>query len=145
MSVLVDLQEYRKTKSAKTIIIAEDDQLLNSLLNDFIESEFPEITIFLAYNGIEALNQLSRRIPSLMILNMMMPGLTGAEVLKRLATRRVRFPILVISGSVRSKEEVIKLSGYPEKYLSYLRKPFSLDVLAGTIRGLLGCQAVSRP
>jgi DNA-binding response OmpR family regulator len=145
MSVLVDLQEYRKTKSAKTIIIAEDDQLLNSLLNDFIESEFPEIAISLAYNGIEALDQLSRRIPSLMILNMMMPGLTGAEVLKRLATRRIRFPILVISGSVRSKEEVIKLSGYPEKYLSYLRKPFSLDVLAGTLRGLLGCQAVSRP
>jgi hypothetical protein len=48
--------------------------MLISLPNDFIKSEFPEMAILHAYNGIEAMNQLSRSMPSLMILNRIIEG-----------------------------------------------------------------------
>ena len=65
MGVLVDLAEYRKAKDIQTVLIVDDDQILVSLLEEFIKSEFPEMAQLLAYNGIEALDQLSQRIPSL--------------------------------------------------------------------------------
>ena len=137
MGVLVDHQEYRKAKSSKTILIAEDDRLLISMLHDYIKSEFLEMTISLVYDGREALNQLSRQIPSLLIINMMMPGLTGAEVLKNLKARGIYIPTLMTSGYIKNKEEVIQLSGYPDNFLAFLHKPFKLEVLADTIRSLL--------
>lgn len=137
MGVLVDLAEYRKAKTNQTVLIVDDDELLVSLLDEFIKSEFPEMTRQLAYNGIEALDQLRRNTPSLLIIGMYMPGLTGAEVLKSLKTRRVHIPALMISGNVSSKEEAIKLSGYPANSLAFLRKPFQLEILADTMRGLL--------
>jgi CheY-like chemotaxis protein len=91
----------------------------------------------LAYNGSEALDQIQQKMPSLLVIGMYMPGLTGAEVLKKLKSRGVDIPALMISGNVNSKEEVIKLSGYPEHRLAFLRKPFQLEIFADTIRGLM--------
>ena len=137
MGVLVDLAEYRKAKDIQTVLIVDDDQILVSLLEKFIKSEFPEMAQLLAYNGIEALDQLSRRIPSLLILGMYMPGLTGAEVLKNLKARGIYIPTLMVSGNIKNKEEVIDLSGYPDNSLAFLRKPFKLEILADTMRGLI--------
>jgi CheY-like chemotaxis protein len=137
MGVLVDLTEYRKAKDIQTILIVDDDQIFVSLLEEFIKSEFPEMAQLLAYNGIEALDQLSRQIPSLLIIGMYMPRLTGAEVLKNLKGKGIIIPALMVSGNIKNKEEVINLSGYPDNCLSFLRKPFKLELLADTIRSLL--------
>jgi two-component system response regulator (stage 0 sporulation protein A) len=137
MGVLVDLADYRKAKDIQTVFIVDDDHIIVSLLEEFIKSEFPQMARQLAYNGNEALDQLRRKTPSLLIIGMYMPGLTGAEVLRNLKTRGVKIPTLMISGNVSSKEEAIKLSGYPANRLAFLRKPFQLEILADTIRGLL--------
>ena len=137
MGVLVDLTEYRKAKDIQTILIVDDDQIFVSLLEEFIKSEFPEMAQLLAYNGIEALDQLSRQIPSLLIIGMYMPRLTGAEVLKNLKGKGIIIPALMVSGNIKNKEEVINLSGYPDNCLAFLRKPFKLELLADTIRSLL--------
>jgi two-component system response regulator MprA len=137
MGILVDLIKYRKAKTNQTVLIVDDDELLVSLLDEFIKSEFPQMTRQLAYNGNEALDQLRRKTPSLLIIGMYMPGLTGAEVLRNLKTRGIYIPTLMVSGNIKNKEEVIDLSGYPDNSLAFLRKPFNLEILADTIRGLL--------
>jgi two-component system, response regulator, stage 0 sporulation protein A len=137
MGELVDLVEYKKRKDLLTVLIVDDDKLLVSLLDEYLKSEFPEMARRLAYNGAEALDQIKQKKPSLLIIGMYMPGLTGAEVLKKLKFRGVDIPALMISGNVNSKEEVIKLSGYPGHRLAFLRKPFQLEIFADTIRGLV--------
>jgi DNA-binding response OmpR family regulator len=137
MGILVDLIEYRKVRAKQTVLIADDDPVLMSLLDEFVKSEFPGMARQLAYNGIEAWDQLRRKLPSLLIIGMYMPGLTGAEVLKSLKTRRIDIPALMISGSVSSKEEANKLSGYRANRLAFLRKPFKLEIFAETIRELM--------
>ncbi|MBW2616991.1 MAG: response regulator [Deltaproteobacteria bacterium] len=62
-----------------------------------------------AKDGEEALQYLNKNTPSFLILNMMMPRKTGGEVLKKLSNRSERFPILVVSGYVESKEQVSEI------------------------------------
>ena len=137
MGELVDLVEYKKKRDVLTALIVDDDELLVSLLDEYLKSELPDMARRLAYNGAEALDQIHRKMPSLLIIGMYMPGLTGAEVLKELKSLGVDIPVLMISGNLSSKEEVIKLSGYPGHRLAFLRKPFKLEIFADTIRGLV--------
>jgi CheY-like chemotaxis protein len=137
MGELVDLVEYKKRRDVLTVLIVDDDEILVSLLDEYLKSELPEMARRLAYNGSEALDQIQQKMPSLLVIGMYMPGLTGAEVLKKLKSQGVDIPALMISGNVNSKEEVIKLSGYPEHRLAFLRKPFQLEIFADTIRGLM--------
>lgn len=86
MCILLDLDRYRKTKALKTVLIVDEDIVLASLLENSIKSEFPTVRASLACNGMEAIDHLKLEIPSLMILGMIMPGMTGVEVLKELVT-----------------------------------------------------------
>jgi DNA-binding NtrC family response regulator len=57
MGILIDLIEYRKARANQTVLIADGDHVLMSLLDEFVKSEFPGMAGQLAYNGIEAQDQ----------------------------------------------------------------------------------------
>ena len=88
-----------------------------------------------ASDGREGLAELEREAPDLVVLDFIMPGLSGAEVARRIRAKRPDQPILFVSGY--SETEAVKRTA-PDAPL--LAKPFRADALHKAVRGALAPQ-----
>lgn len=119
--------------SQKILIV--DDEPFNI---DFLEQELEELNYatFAASNGLEALNQVSKESPDLILLDIMMPVMDGFEVLKRLkdnpGTRDI--PVIIISANNDLKGVVKGIELGAEDYLP---KPFEPTLLHARISACL--------
>jgi two-component system response regulator VanR len=86
------------TGTAKRVLIAEDDDHMRDVLQDLLSGA--GYSVIAAEDGLEALDWLSRLSVSLLIVDILMPGLAGHELIKRLrqTTQWAKVPILVLSG-----------------------------------------------
>jgi len=88
----------RKKKVSKIILVVEDDALLSQVLAQrFIAENF---TVTVVDNGLDAFAAAKKNIPDMVLLDLVLPGLDGFEVLKQLkedeATEKI--PVLVLSN-----------------------------------------------
>ncbi|MFA6292385.1 MAG: response regulator [Victivallales bacterium] len=96
----------RNGGTVKTILLVEDSEPAIIQIKDFLgESGY---RILLARNGGEALGIIAKTVPDAMILDLMMPGIDGFEVLKtvREAERTAHIPVLILTAKHISKEEL---------------------------------------
>lgn len=112
----------------KKILLADDEENLRFLLRTTIES--PEWTVLEASDGEEALALALREVPDLIVLDWMMPGMTGIEVARslrekpELATR----PIILLTAKSQDADRAV---GESLGVHAYMVKPFSpLELLA---------------
>ncbi|MBN1900026.1 response regulator [Candidatus Sumerlaeota bacterium] len=108
------------------ILLIDDDRDYQALMKAFFKQQNYEFVILGGAAG--ALEEIRSFKPDLLILDIMMPGITGATVYK--AVRKEigsALPILIISGTE------IRLRDVQDPFLKYLRKPVDLDILAKTI------------
>src|SRR5690242_15178451 len=84
--------------SGETILVVEDDLDIRECYQNLLERAGYHVT--LAQNGLEALNQLSRERPSLILLDLMMPVMSGPEFLEamRLDESSWNIPVLIVSA-----------------------------------------------
>jgi signal transduction histidine kinase/DNA-binding response OmpR family regulator len=90
----------------KTILLVDDSEPAIIQMNDFlVESGYK---ILKAHNGEEALQIISETIPDAMILDLMMPGIDGFEVLKtiREADQTAHIPVLILTAKQITKEDL---------------------------------------
>jgi signal transduction histidine kinase/DNA-binding response OmpR family regulator len=101
-----EIQKSKIDKSLKTILLVEDSEAAVIQLKDFIEESGYKIMI--ARDGNEALDSISHFIPDAIILDIMMPGMDGFEVLKtiREAEATENIPVLILSAKHITKEEL---------------------------------------
>ena len=92
--------------STKTILLVEDSEPAIIQLKDILEDEGYQILI--ARNGEEALGTISQVVPDAMVLDLMMPGIDGFEVLEtiRNAERTSHIPVLILTAKHIIKEEL---------------------------------------
>lgn len=117
------------------ILVAEDDPDLQSLLRHALESD--GYAVHVAADGQEALDQYDALSPDLLVLDIMMPRLSGFEVLRELRgddARRQDVPVLVLTS--RSGEDDV-LTGFELGVDDYLTKPFVVSELRARVRALL--------
>lgn len=108
----------------QTIAIIDDDTYIGDMLEKVLNKE--GYATLRAYSGTEALMLLERQKPDLMLLDLMLPGLSGEEVLERAGN----VPIIVISAKADSSDKVnLLLSGACD----YLTKPFDIKELLARI------------
>lgn len=106
----------------KIIAIIEDDPSIGDLLEEALQNE--GYLVRRAYSGTEALYLLSQITPDLILLDLMLPGLSGEQVLPHLKG----IPVIVISAKVGIDDKVKLLLGGAADYIT---KPFALpEVLA---------------
>ena len=119
----------------KTILIIEDDAHISDMVSDALTAE--GFRVLQAWSGTEALLLLEKETPDLILLDLMLPGYSGEELLPQIK----EIPVIVISAKagVDSKVETL-LSGARD----YLSKPFSLKELLARITVQLR-NTVSRP
>ena len=109
----------------KTIAIIEDDQTIGDLLEEVLQKEGYQVER--AYSGTEAVYLLSQQRPDLALLDLMLPGLSGEEVLPHLAG----VPVIVVSAKVGVDDKVKLLLGGAADYLT---KPFEIPELLARIQ-----------
>jgi two-component system, OmpR family, phosphate regulon response regulator PhoB len=120
--------------SAPHILIVEDDFDLASLLSYNLEAE--GYVVENVGRGDEAGSRLAEYVPDLVILDWMLPGLSGIEICRRLRpeenTREP--PVIMVTGCAEEGERVRGLSVGADDYVV---KPFSVPELMARVRGLL--------
>jgi two-component system sensor histidine kinase ChiS len=85
------------------VLVADDDELNRTLVQRTLEAHGLEVEA--VSSGVEVLAALDRRRPDVVVLDIMMPGMTGAEVLERIKTSPRYASIPVIMLTARSGDE----------------------------------------
>ena len=83
------------TNRSPKILIVDDDEELVNLLTDYLKLE--GFTVTKTHNGTDALLQLAKDTFDLMVLDVMMPGMSGVEVLTRVR-ENYNIPVLMLTG-----------------------------------------------
>lgn len=108
----------------KTIAIIDDDIYIGDMLTEVLSQE--GYSVLRAYSGTEALYLLTQHRPDLVLLDLMLPGLTGEEVLPHIGS----IPVIVLSAKVDVQDKVnLLLSGAAD----YMTKPFDTKELLARI------------
>ena len=116
------------------VLVVEDEEVLRMLIVDTLE-DLDEVDIHIAENGVEALAKLSTESYNLVLLDYMMPLMTGIEVLGQLdeATKRAT-PILMLTAKAQELDRNrAMLAG--ARY--FMPKPFSPIELLQVVEGIL--------
>ncbi|MFH1283057.1 MAG: response regulator [bacterium] len=116
------------------ILIADDDDEIRELIKFFLEQEGYKITE--AQNGEEVINMVYKNPPELILLDVMMPKLTGYEVCERLRSnaKTCLIPIIMLTSLAQTKD---KITGIKLGADEYMTKPFENMELVTRIESLL--------
>ena len=113
------------------ILLVDDDRTLLGFLSEYLQGE--EHTVLSAASGAEALRAVYRERPDLVVLDVMMPGMDGWELVARLR-ELADFPIILLSAK---SSEADKLRGFRMGVDDYVTKPFSFAELAARVQAVL--------
>jgi two-component system phosphate regulon response regulator PhoB len=116
------------------ILIVEDEEPLTLLLRYNLEAEGYDVDA--VGRGDEAETRLRERMPDLVLLDWMLPGLSGIELCRRLRARpeTQRLPVIMLTARGEESERIRGLATGADDYVS---KPFSVPELLARIRALL--------
>jgi nitrogen regulation protein NR(I) len=106
------------------ILVIEDDDTVRDVLRTFLSTKGFEVTI--AESGEAGLDVLRTDKFDLILTDLVMPGLTGMDVLKEVAAQKISIPIIVMTafGTVQTAVEAMRYGAF-----DYITKPFNLDEL----------------
>ena len=108
----------------KTIAIVDDDLPISNMLAELLQKA--GYAVLQAYSGTEALYLLSQHRPDLIVLDLMLPGRSGEEILPEMAG----IPVIVLSAKVDTQDKVRLLLGGAADYMT---KPFDTKELLARI------------
>lgn len=113
------------------LLIADDDASIVELLTASLQHAGFEVDS--AYNGHDALTATRAMRPDAILLDVMMPGLDGFEVVRRMRAEGILVPVLFVSARYAAEDKVHGLTLGDD----YMTKPFSLEELIARVRALL--------
>jgi DNA-binding response OmpR family regulator len=122
------------------LLVIDDDPGVTNLLRRGLSYE--GFAVDTASSGPAGLNIAREYYPDLVILDIMMSGMDGLEVLRRLRSADARLPILMLTGKDAPSDQVTGLQTGADDYMV---KPFLLDVLLAHVHSLLRRQDAEQP
>ncbi|HMM40404.1 MAG TPA: response regulator transcription factor [Thermomicrobiales bacterium] len=124
----------------KRVLAIDDDVTLLSALKRGLS--YDGFVVDVAASGDEGLAAARYHTPDLVILDIMLPGIDGLEVLRRLRAADPSLPVLLLTGRDTAADQVQGLSLGADDYVV---KPFTWDVLLARVHALLRRQDAERP
>ncbi len=110
------------------ILIVDDEAPIRMLLEQTLEEIEEEFELYRAKDGEEGLKIIVQEKPDIVFLDVMMPGLTGYEVLDKIKDKDELKEIKIILLTAKGSTEEIKMSNRYNIYL-YITKPFDPDFI----------------
>jgi DNA-binding response OmpR family regulator len=119
-------------KMGSRILVIDDDPGITSLLKRGLS--YDGFTVQIASSGKDGLDLAREQPPDLVILDVMMPGIDGLEVCRRLRAADSVLPIIMLTARDAASDQVLGLQTGADDYVV---KPFTFEVLLARIRALL--------
>ena len=122
------------TDEKGTILVVDDEpQVRAMILRIFLREGF---RVFLAENGVEALNTLQQHAPEiqLVLLDMSMPQMNGTETLSHIRKQYPDIPVLLSSGYTMN-QEIQELTKHPQTH--FIHKPYRRSLILETVQNIL--------
>ena len=117
------------------VLLVEDEEPLRRVMKDLLERE--GYTVAEARDGVQALDEVDRQAPDVIILDLNLPGLDGYGVLKQLrsrpATRNIPIMVLTAKGDEDNEVRVFELGAD-----DFITKPFRAKALSARLEAVLG-------
>jgi DNA-binding response OmpR family regulator len=120
-----------REQTEQTILVVDDEAAISEAVRARLSNE--GFRVVLAADGPQALELADAEQPDLVVLDLMLPGMDGLEVCRRLQIRRW-VPVLMLTART---EEADKVAGFAVGADDYLTKPFSLRELTVRVRAIL--------
>src|SRR4029079_3579305 len=118
-----------------TVLLVEDEEQLRRVMKDLLERE--GYTVAEARDGVQALDQVDRFAPDVIILDLNLPGIDGYSVLAQLrsrpATRTIPVVVLTAKGDEDNEVRVFDLGAD-----DFITKPFRARALSARLEAVLG-------
>lgn len=116
----------------KRILVIEDDLHIAEGIELNLSLQGHEVKI--AHDGIEGLEAWKQWSPQLIVLDLMLPGIDGMQILKTIRLEDERLPILILSAKVDPSD---RINGFVDGVDDYMTKPFSLEEFLLRVKRLL--------
>jgi len=116
----------------KRILIIEDDAHIAEGIELNLSLQGHDVKV--ALNGIDGLEAWKQWCPHLIVLDLMLPGIDGMQILKSIRLEDERLPILILSAKVEPSDRV---DGFVDGVDDYMTKPFSLEEFLLRVKRLL--------
>ncbi|MBW2062961.1 MAG: response regulator [Deltaproteobacteria bacterium] len=115
-------------KDFKVLLVDDEEEFVKSLSERL---EIRELKSDMAFNGEQAMQQVSDEVPDVMVLDLKMPGIDGLEVLRRIKKFYPQVQVVILTGHGTDKDEAQakKLGAF-----AYLQKPVDLEHLVDTLK-----------
>jgi len=121
-------KEKKEKTTSKTVMIVDDEEDIRDTIKSILESE--DYEVITAKDGDDALKKLKKgKNPDLVLLDIMMPGTSAKEVVKRIKNSKVIF-VSVVKISESEKKDLFK----QDNVIGYIQKPFDTDDLIKKVR-----------
>jgi DNA-binding response OmpR family regulator len=120
--------------SRKQIVVVEDERDMAELISLRLKKEGYDVEV--AHNGMDGLRLVQSSRPDLVLLDLMLPGLSGTEVAQKLRDdpRTREIPIIMVTAKAEDSDVVVGLHMGADDYVT---KPFSMSVLLARISAVL--------
>ena len=114
------------------ILVVDDESVVSSMLCDVLATV--GYVVASAASGEKALNLVPTFKPSVVLLDLAMPGMSGMEVLQHLRREYPRIPVVILSGNqdAEAKRRTLEAGAF-----DYLTKPFSLTLMRAAVRAAI--------
>ena len=118
--------------SKQRILVVEDDPDISHLLEIHLRDNAYQVDV--VNNGIDGLERASNHPYQMIVLDLMLPGIDGLEVCRRLRSQMVNVPILMLTARTSEIDRVLGLELGADDYLT---KPFSIMELKARVKAIL--------
>lgn len=122
----------REIQKQTTILVIEDEpNMVNGLRDNF---EYEGYNVLTAMDGVEGLQRALQDGPDVVVLDVMMPKMSGLEVCKQLRAKRPSLPIIMLTARGQEVDKVVGLELGADDYVT---KPFSIRELLARVKAVL--------
>ena len=124
-------ERFEAQRRAKILVVEDEPAMVAGLRDNF---EFEGYEVITAQDGVEGLERALEESPDLVVLDVMMPRMSGLEVCKQLRAKRASLPIIMLTARGQKIDKVVGLELGADDYVT---KPFSIRELLARVKSVL--------
>ena len=129
-------------KSSISVLIADDNKDFCDILSEYLGKQDDLDIVGIAKDGLEAIELVSKILPDVLVLDIIMPHLDGLGVLERLSSMNLeKFPKVIVLSAVGQDKITQRAIALGADY--YVVKPFDFEIFIKRIRQLMGASSTS--